>query len=209
MKEVNHRVKNSLQIVSGLLHLQAKTAGAEASKFHDAAARVAAIAAVHEQLHNHHEVGTVALDRYLVDLCKGIAAASSSSDQAWPLDVDADPLTVRTDIAVPLALIVNELVTNAIQHSRPVGEGGRVHVVLKSAPEAFSVSVSDPGDGPAAPGIADIGTRHAGLGTRIVNLLAQQIGSQVTRERCAAGYAVTVTVPHPAQDTRLNFSSAG
>src|SRR6185369_1877874 len=65
LKEVDHRVKNSLQIVSSLLHLQAKTAGAAASQFHDAAARVAAIAAVHHQLHNHDDVGTVVLDRYL------------------------------------------------------------------------------------------------------------------------------------------------
>ncbi len=82
LKEVDHRVKNSLQIVSSLLHMQAKTAGAAASQFHNAAARVAAIAAVHQQLHKYDDVGTVVLDRYLIDLCQGIAAASSSPDLA-------------------------------------------------------------------------------------------------------------------------------
>ena len=116
IKEVDHRVKNSLQIVSSLLHLQAKTAGAAASQFYDAAARVAAIATVHQQLHRYDDVGTVALDRFLIELCQGIASASSSPDRTWPLIVDAGPIIIATDIAVPLALIVNELVTNAIQH---------------------------------------------------------------------------------------------
>jgi two-component sensor histidine kinase len=131
LKEVDHRVKNSLQIVSSLPYLQAKTAGSAANQFHDAAARVVAIAAVHQQLHKYDDVGTVVLDRYLIDLCREITAASSSPDRAWPLVVDADPLIVCTDLAVPLALIVNELITNAIQHSRPVSECGSVHILLK------------------------------------------------------------------------------
>ena len=65
MKEVDHRVKNSLSIVSSLLYLQAKTAGPAASQFDKAAARVAAIAAVHQQLHQYDDVGTVELDRYI------------------------------------------------------------------------------------------------------------------------------------------------
>jgi two-component sensor histidine kinase len=56
--------------------------------------------------------------------CKGIGSAASSPDQARPLLVDADPLIAATDVAVPLALIVNELVSNALQHSKLIGEGG-------------------------------------------------------------------------------------
>jgi signal transduction histidine kinase len=127
LKELSHRVKNNLQIVSSLLHLQAKTAGAAADQFNNAAARVAAIALVHQQLHKYDDVVTVVLDRYLIDLCQAITAASSSPDRAWSLVVDADPLIISTDMAVPLALVVNELVTNAIQHSKPSGESGTLH----------------------------------------------------------------------------------
>src|ERR1700730_18682197 len=81
LKEVDHRIKNSLQIVSSLLQMQAKTAGAAASEFNNAAARVAAIALIHEQLHKYDYVGTVALDQYLIDLCQGITSASSSLDR--------------------------------------------------------------------------------------------------------------------------------
>jgi two-component sensor histidine kinase len=197
LREVNHRVKNNLQIVSSLLHLQAKTAGAAASLFQDAAARVAAIAIVHQQLHKYDDVGTVALDRYLIDLCQGIGAASSSPDRAWSQVVDAVPLIISTDVAVPLALIVNELITNAIQHSRPLGESGSVHIALKDRVDNFSISVSDSGKGPpAAKTAADPGARHAGLGTLIVETLARQIKATVTKERSTAGYEVAVIVPH-------------
>jgi two-component sensor histidine kinase len=197
MKEVDHRVKNSRQIVSSLLYMQAKTAGPAAVQFNNAAARVAAIAAVHQQLHKYDDVGTVVLDRYIIDLCQHITAATSSTDRAWPLLVDADSLTIPTDVAVPLALIVNELVTNAIQHSRPQNESGNVYVVLKNHADNFSLSVSDPGVGPAAAqNSADLGTRHAGLGTRIVETLARQINATLTKELSVTGYQVTVTVPN-------------
>ena len=78
------------------------------------------------------------------------------------LTFDADPLIICTDIAVPLALIMNELVTNAIQHSRAVEAGGRVHVVLQNTTENFSIRVSDPGNGP------DGDAQPTGLGTKIV-----------------------------------------
>jgi len=92
---------------------------------------------------------------------------------------------------------VNELVTNAIQHSRPVGESGSVHIVLKDHADNFSISVSDPGEGPSADqSPTGLGTRHAGLGTRIVETLARQINATVAKERLATGYKVTVTVSH-------------
>jgi two-component sensor histidine kinase len=113
------------------------------------------------------------------------------------LVVDANPLIISTDVAVPLALIVNELITNAIQHSRPIGESGTVRILLKNHADKFSISVSDPGDGPPANQSPDgLGTRHAGLGTRIVETLAQQINATVEKTRLAIGYEVTITVPH-------------
>jgi two-component sensor histidine kinase len=204
MKEVDHRVKNSLQIVSSLLHLQAKTAGAAASQFHSAAARVAAIAAVHQQLHQYDDVGTVALDRYLIDFCREITTASSCPNLAWSLVVDADPLSISTDVAVPLALIVNELITNAIQHSRPISKSPSVHIVLKDCADHCLISVCDQGEGPAAAqNAADLGTRHAGLGSRIVETLARQIDATIAKELSASNYKVTITVPMSAV-TALN-----
>jgi two-component sensor histidine kinase len=181
MKEVDHRIKNSLQIVSSLLLLQARTAGAAARQFQNAAARVTAIAAIHELLHKYDFVDTVPLDGYLTALCRTIATASSSSNQVWSLKVDADPLIINTDQAVPLALI----------------EGGDVHIALKNQPDAFSISVSDAGSGFSP--VETNGTQQAGFGTLIVEALARQVNATVSGDRSPAGYTVTLTVPHYAE----------
>jgi two-component sensor histidine kinase len=193
LKEIDHRIKNSLQIVSSLLHLQAKTAGASQAQFKNAADRIAAIAAVHHQLHKSDYIGTVHLDEYLTDLCHELAIASGSPDRPCSVIVDAVPLTVANDIAVPLALIVNELLTNAIQHSQSTGEDRAVRVVVGSRADDFTVSVSDPGRGP------DPAKTTFGLGTRLVDALARQINATITKQNLAGGYTVTVTVPitHP------------
>ena len=114
------------------------------------------------------------------------------------LTVDADPLVISTAIAMPLGLVVNELITNAIQHSRPAGEGGRVHIALEDKnADNFSIVVSDHGGGPVSAQMpANQGARHSGLGTRIVETLTRQINGTVSKERSATGYKVTVTVPH-------------
>ena len=200
LKEVDHRIKNSLQIVSSLLHLQAKTAGPAAGQFHNAAARVAAIALVHQQLHKYDDVGTVALDRYLIDLCQAITAASSSLRSSVD-DLSSMPIRSLSPLTwrCRSALIVNELVTNAIRHSRPAGEGGSVHIVLEADAGNFAMSVSDPGDGPAVPQVGELDARRAGLGTRLVETLARQINATVTRGRSAAGYTVMVAAAYRAE----------
>ena len=121
-------------------------------------------------------------------LCRGIEAASSLNRLSH-IAVDAAPLVVSTEVAVPLAILVNELVTNAIQHGKPVGEGGIAQVLLTTNGDAFSISVADGGDGP------DAAQTHVGLGTRIVETLASQINAVVVKERLVSGYRVTVTVP--------------
>ena len=118
LKEVNHRVKNSLQIVSSILQLQLPdvegTDAADAMR--NAAARVLAIAAVHERLYTGEDATVVRLDTFLHDLCYEIGRASGCPDG---INTDVERVDVPTDMAVPLALIVNELVTNVIKHVGP------------------------------------------------------------------------------------------
>jgi two-component sensor histidine kinase len=190
MREVDHRIKNSLQIVSSLLSLQAKSAGAAAPHFHNAAARVAAIAAVHKQLHKSDYVGTVSLDQYLTELCQEIATTSDTPNHDLSLIVEAEPLTISNDIAVPLGLIVNELLTNAIQHSRFVGESKSIRVVVTQRPDDFSVSVCDPGHGP------DPAATTPGLGTRLIDAFVGQIKATSEKRSSEDGYTVTIIVPH-------------
>jgi two-component sensor histidine kinase len=118
LKEVNHRVKNSLQIVSSILELQVPyVEGTEAADaMRNAAARVLAIATVHERLYRGDNVTSVPLDTFLGDLCHEIGRAYGCSEG---IETYVDRIDVPTDMAVPLALIVNELVINAIKHVGP------------------------------------------------------------------------------------------
>jgi two-component sensor histidine kinase len=88
---------------------------------------------------------TVPFDQYLADLSREISAASASPERALSISVDAAPLAIPNDIAVPLGLIVNELLTIAIQHSRPIAQGEPIRIAVSSATDRFSVSVSDSG----------------------------------------------------------------
>jgi len=184
LKEVNHRVKNSLQIVSSILHLQmplAERAGA-GDVMRSAAARVLAIAAVHERLYTGDNVRTVALDTFLRDLCLEIARAFGCTAG---VTVDAESVQVPTDMAVPLALIVNELVTNVIKHVGPpcrIELRGEVDGDLK-------LRVSDKGQGPTADATA------TGMGTRIVDALVKQLGGSVATTRSLESYTIELTVP--------------
>jgi two-component sensor histidine kinase len=184
LKEVNHRVKNSLQVVASLLHLEAAHLGNSepATAMRGAASRVAAIAAVHERLYTDDDLSTVALGAFLGDLCADLGQALGCSD----IELDLAPAKVPTDIALPLALIVNELVTNAIKHG---GNGCRI--VLRSEPGgALKLTVSDVGSGPSAHQ-----SRRPGMGSRIMEGLARQLSATMETKSAPNGYTVEVAIP--------------
>ena len=188
LKEVNHRVKNSLQIVSSILSLQvADVDGTEAAAaIRNAAARVLAIAAVHERLYTGEDPARVRLDTFLRDLCHDIARASG-----WPegIETNVERVDVPTDMAVPLALIINELVTNAIKHVGPP-----CGIALRAdAADALKLTISDKGQGPSHD------RPRPGLGSRIVDALSKQLGASVERKRVPTGYMIELTVPLPAK----------
>jgi two-component sensor histidine kinase len=186
LKEVNHRVKNSLQIVSSILHLQVPhTQSAEAADaLRTAAARVLAIAAVHERLYTGEDASVVRLDAFLDDLCGEIGRACGCADRGITADIQA--VDVPTDMAIPLALIVNELVTNVVKH---VGPPCRVRV--RSEGDALKLIVSDTGQGPAKD------QPRLGLGTRIVDAFSTQLGAQLETKQASGGYSIELTVPLP------------
>jgi two-component sensor histidine kinase len=189
LREVNHRVKNSLQIVSSILHLQTKAVSAEAAaEMRTASARILAIAAVHERLYTGGSVTTVTLDAFLRDLCADIGKALR---RATDLEIELVAVEVPTDKAVPLALIVNELVTNAIKYGKPPC---RVET-RKGIHDTLTLTVSDRGNGPAQ-------NHKRGLGSRIVDAFVQQLAAKVTTIRNADRYAVEIEIPIGAPSPR-------
>jgi two-component sensor histidine kinase len=186
LKEVNHRVKNSLQIVSSILNLQVphENESEATDALRSAAARVLAIAAVHERLYTGENVTVVRLDTFLADLCHDIGRAYGCQDG---IKSDVERVDVPTDMAIPLALIVNELVTNAVKHAGPP-----CGVILRAERgNAMTITITDNGKGPID------GQPHRGLGTRIVDAFSMQLNAEVEPKQTASGFRVQLTVPLP------------
>lgn len=195
LHELNHRVKNELQLVMSLLTLHASRAGeAEArALFKDAISRVRSIADVHATLYRDERVAAVEFGSYLRTLCKRLARTRDTGEGAVALEVSAEDARLDAAQAIPLGLIVNELVTNAFKHAFPNGERGTVTVAFGAAPPGtWRLTVAD--DGKSAPPTSDAGERRGGLGLRLIESLVAQLGGEltITRER---GFRAAVSVP--------------
>jgi two-component sensor histidine kinase len=192
IKEMNHRVKNSLGIVAGLLRLQAR--GLEDAAFkaqlEEAARRVGAVARAHDQLFQTPEVEWLDVGRYIEAICRDL----DGSFAGWDIQVEAEPRIVfSTDRAISAALIVNELIANAVKHAHPGGEAGRVRVRVAGAGETeILISVRDDGDG--LPSGFELG-KTRGLGMRIVSALVEQIKGVLTIVEHKPGVEFVVIAP--------------
>ena len=205
--EVNHRVKNSLQLVSSILSLQARSAQDEvAALLHAASARVQAISSVHAALYHDDDVRTVEFGDYLQRFCERLADGHGADEKNISLNVEAEKLTLPADKAVPLSLIINELVTNAFKYAfvegvaqtdnSDVGPRIDVRLVGNSDGTAF-VEVSDNGKGagtnPPVDGSTETGLQHneatSGLGTKLTSILARQLDARITKTQ-ANGWIV-------------------
>ena len=178
-QECHHRLLNNLQMIVSLLSLQSRTEEnpEAASRLSVAATRVAAITGVHRHLHSMDASPTVEFRKYLDELCRG-HSTMTMSEQRPDLHIVVEGVEMRlsTTIGIPLSLIVNELVTNAIKHGR-----GRITVKLEPRAGARS-ALSVCNEGSALPEGFDP-TACAGLGMNLVSSLAQQIGGELRIDR--------------------------
>lgn len=177
-EECHHRLLNNLQMIVGLLSLQARkeTSPAAASSLSIAAARVQAIAGLHNHLHSMDGTPTVEFKPFLIQLCRDHSTMSLSQERPDQIiAVDAIDLSLSTTIGIPLSLIVNELVTNAIKHGK-----GRITVKLAPCGKGHALSVGN--DGSGLPDGFDP-TACKGLGMNLVSSLVTQIGGQLQIDR--------------------------
>lgn len=190
LREVDHRVKNTLQMIAALVATQ-MTATADAGARETLGAtlrRIEALATLHRRLHQSDDVTQVAIGDVAADIVADLLGAAGRADVAVTLDLA--PLRVPAETAAPLALIVNELVTNALKHAFP-DRPGRLTVRIGRVGERDGIEVSD--DGPGMPRIAPEG---ATFGTTIVRMLARQLRAGLEWAPLEPlGTRVTLTLP--------------
>jgi two-component system, sensor histidine kinase PdtaS len=174
-REMSHRVKNSLTSVVGLLRVQARTALSLDVKnaLEDAGLRVATIAQVHDHLWRSSHIGFVELSDFMSELCKKLKGMTAGHT----LHCHADPMLISADHAIPLGLLINELVTNAFKYAYP-GGGGAIEVNAREADGNLHVEVSDRGIG--LPDGFDIDQPQVSLGFKVVAGMVRQLKGHLT-----------------------------
>ena len=174
LDEVRHRVKNNLQIVSGLLSLQARNLPPEARlPLREMQERIRAMGRAHDQLYRSTEASSFAVDRLVQDLCEDLGHLYATGAGQVTCSVDAgEPLSLPVEVAVPVALIVNEAVVNAYKHAFPDGRSGRIGISLHRRADGQRIEVRDDGVG-----LGEDQAKPAGqlVGMRLIRMLAAQI----------------------------------
>jgi two-component sensor histidine kinase len=190
LREIDHRVKNSLALVASLLGMQERTAASAEAKavLAAASARLMSIARIHEQLYKSAHIAAVEFGSYLTGLCTDLASSLGRVGEI-DLGVDVDRFSLPVDRAVPLGLITVELVTNAIKYARHPSGLSTIQVTCRREDGHFLLTVAD--DGPGLPEGFDAGST-GGLGMRLVRTLVRQLGGSLEAANVAGGARFSV-----------------
>lgn len=186
LAEVNHRVANSLALVAALIRLQVTSSKDEAVRdaLTETQARITAIAGMHRSLYTSDDVRHVEMDKYLATLVQEVHRSVNLGSEGPSISLDADAVSLTSDRAVSVGMIVTELLTNALKYAYPVGSGGEVRVHLKHSGDGTALlAVEDDGVG-LVEGSTPKGT---GLGSRIIRSMAATLGSSIAYADVARG----------------------
>ena len=194
LREVHHRVKNNLQIVSSLLNLQSRTLTDPAllQVFASTRDRVRAMAAVHERLYESGDFAQIDLAVHLGKLARTLTLAHAPTRVTVQPVLQLESVTVDLNTAVPLSLIASELITNALKYGFAGGRTGTLTIGLRAGGGHHELRIGD--DGPGFPAALDPATSRT-LGLRLVRDLSRQIRAELEIDSTAAGTNVVVRWP--------------
>jgi two-component sensor histidine kinase len=189
-REMSHRVKNSLTSVVGLLRVQARGARSQdvQNALQDASLRVSTIAEVHDHLWRSSHVGYVELADFMTELCKKL----KGNTEGHTIHCHADPMLLAADHAIPLGLLINELVTNAVKYAYPEGSGD-IEVSAREVNGHLHVEVCDHGTG--LPEGFDIDQPRASLGFKVVTGMVRQLQGHLTLLKGQTGTGFLLDLP--------------
>ncbi len=191
LQELTHRVKNNLQLIASIVRIEARNLGADGkAALARVSRRIIALGNLYSKLSEADTYEAVDAATYLNELCRDlITTVYKDGDAFIMLKTDIENERLPTDRAIPIGLIVNELVTNAVKYGFPGEAQGTVRVTLKRGPGELRLSVADDGQG------LDPRGADSGLGGRLVDGLAQQLGGQVERKSDSQGTTVQLILP--------------
>jgi two-component sensor histidine kinase len=201
LKEIHHRVKNNLQIVSSLLNLQASRFEDKnmIEAFRESQNRVRSMALIHEKLYRSNNLARIRFDEYIKELGQFLMRNYNDPARRIQLEVKADAVNLDIDSAIPCGLIINELVTNSIKHgfpttpNTPSSKAARISINLNLLPEhQIQFSIADNGIG--FPEDRDY-QNSGSLGLQLVTSLTRQLGGEVAFKT------------NQGAQTKINFTS--
>jgi PAS domain S-box-containing protein len=181
LKEIHHRVKNNLMVISSLLSLQSRYIKDEASKsiFKDSQNRARSMALIHELLYQSNDLKRINFGSYINKLTNELFSIYVTDPNNIKLDMDIDDVMLDINTAIPLGLIVNELVSNSMKHAFPNNKQGKIDIKFKLNDGNYSMIISDNGVG--FPQDYNIQNSDS-LGLKIVNSLTEQIDGEIKIE---------------------------
>ena len=178
LKEIHHRVKNNLQIISSLLKLQARSLGDAKLEgiFQECQDRIAAMASVHQLLYKSKNFTEIDFGEYVQQTATQLFRSYRTGDAAIELLLEADDISLPIDIAIPCGLIINELITNALKYAFPGGRKGRITIKINRAAKRIKLLFEDNGIG-FLPEF-DVGSAQT-FGLNLIHMLVKQIDGTI------------------------------
>jgi two-component sensor histidine kinase len=185
--ELAHRIKNSLQVISSFAAYELRRAAEPCLEGYRAMqARIGAVAELYDVIAKSSAFGPVEVDAYLEGIASNIRSSLLGQHSGIEISVQAEPLTILADHAVPFGLMVNELTTNAIKYAFPKG-AGRITLGFQRRDGEVTLTVEDNGVG--------MSSSAAGMGSRFLDAFAMQLGGTVAKASAPGGTTFIVRLP--------------
>ncbi|WP_293129273.1 PAS domain S-box protein [Microcoleus sp. bin38.metabat.b11b12b14.051] len=192
LKEIHHRVKNNMQVVSSLLQLQAQYIEDEPTLalFQESQTRIHSMALIHEQLYQSEHLDRIDLPPYVENLVANLYQSFGCGNSSIQFNLNMDPIYLNIETAIPCGLIINELVSNSLKYAFNKTSSGEININFSEInPQQFYLIIQDNGSG--FPAGFDVGTSET-LGLRLVRMLTQQLeGNIVVDTECGTCYHIS------------------
>lgn len=182
LKEIHHRVKNNLQIISSLLYLQSNNAidGKTIELFNESQNRIRSMALIHEELYQSENFVNIEFTDYIKGLISYLFSSYKTKLDTIKTDVQVENVILSIDKAIPCGLIINELISNSLKHAFPNGRKGQIKIKLTSDKQKISLTVEDNGQGlPEELQLKKTKT----LGLQLVNTLTKQLKGTIKHQK--------------------------